>query len=123
MDKENNKSSDSSLLSTILLDKDTLLVVEKNNSSDYPIVAVRYLSACKTYENQITALTEDTIVEYNDLMVAVFERTSKVFKKPKLVALYDVERHAFGSQELLKLDYGALSHDGYKVKQLNRGSK
>ena len=123
MDKQKSLISDESLKNIVQLNEDTLLVVRNDDQYDSQVVAARYISNGETHEDIITIFHENVFIKYNESMVGVFERTGKVFKRPKLVALYDVERHEFGSQELLKLDYGALSHDGYKVKQLNRSSK
>ncbi len=116
MEKKINNNIES-LVNAVLLDKDTVLF-EKQEQGKNPTAVVRYSSQGEFYEDKIAPMNEDTIIEYNELMVAVFKSSGKRIKRPKLVTVYDVKRHEFSPSELLKLDYGGLSYQGAKVKTL-----
>ena len=118
MKTQENTETKSQILSTEILDSKTLLVVSKNEEETYPIVSVKYMLEDKPHETPIATLTPETIVRYNDQMVAVFLPKGKVIKKPTLVTVYSVARHDFVGNDLLRMDYEVLSTTGVKVKQL-----
>lgn len=106
------------VIRTELLDDKTLLVVSKCDEDKYPIVSVKYMENNQTHERDIAHLTPETIIRHNDRMVAILLPSGRVIKKPKVVSIYDVRKHDFTSQELLRMDYEIFSQSGAKVKQL-----
>ncbi len=106
------------VIRTELLDDKTLLVVSKSEEDKYPVVSVKYMENNQPHERNIAHLTPETIIRHNDRMVAILLPSGKVIKKPKVVSIYDVRKHDFTSQELLRMDYEIFSKSGAKVKQL-----
>lgn len=105
---------------TKLLDSETILVISKSDDDEYPLVSVKYMEGKETRETIIARQTPGTHIEYNDRMIAVFTPSNKLFRKRKLVSVYDVKRHDFGSSDLLTLNYSVLSYEGSQVKQLGK---
>lgn len=110
-------------ISTEILDFNTLLVVSKREDEEYPLVSVKYMDNDKPRETFIARLTPDTLLEYNDRMVAVSLPSGRVFKRRRVETIYDVKKHDFISREVLNLTYSALTYEGSKVKQLDKRSK
>lgn len=116
MKTQENTETGKTTISTILLDAKTLLVVSASEKDDYPSVSVKYMEGQTPQETIIAKQTPNTIIEYNERMVAVFDK--KTLKRPKLLTIYDVQKHDFASSELLKLNYSVMSYEGGSLKQL-----
>lgn len=112
------KKSYRKIIKTELLDEQTLLVVSKSDTEEYPTVSVKYMEDNQPKETDIAQLTPDAMIHYNEQMVAVLYPSGRVFKKKRISTIYDVKRHDFASSELMQLSYEAMVHNGGKVKRL-----
>ena len=108
------------IIKTDLLDEQTLLVVSKKDTEEYPTISVKYMENNTPKETDIAKLTPDAIIHYNEQMVAVFYPSGRVFKKNRIATIYDVKRHDFASSELMQLNYATMARTGGKVKQLGQ---
>ena len=116
MSKE--KKSYRKIIKTDLLDEQTLLVIRKADTEEYPTVSVKYMENNQSQETDIATLTPDAMIHYNEQMVAVFYPSGRLFKKNLISTIYDVKRHDFASNELMQLNYDVMARRGGKVKRL-----
>ena len=84
------KKSYRKIIKTELLDEQTLLVVSKSDTEEYPTVSVKYMEDNQPKETDIAKLTPDAMIHYNEQMVAVLYPSGRVFKKNRISTIYDV---------------------------------
>ncbi len=106
------------ILSSELLNENTLLVVSKNDDQN-PMVSVCYMEKDRLKEDLITSLDERTSIEQNDRMVAVFkEVTCLGIPRPMISKIYDLRYHKFVGEDMLNTVYKIRTKDDPKIKQL-----
>ncbi len=117
MTKETNKSY-RKIIKTDLLDEQTILVISKADTEEYPTVSVKYIENNQSQETDIATLTPDAMIHYNEQMVAVFYPSGRVFRKKRISTIYDVKRHDFAGTDFMQLNYEVMARNGGRVKRL-----
>lgn len=110
------------ILSSELLNENTLLVVSKEKDKD-PAVSVCYMDKEQLKEDIITELDERTSIERTERIIAVFkEVTCLGIPRPLISTIYDLRYHKFVGQDMLNAVYKIRTREEPKVKQLvNKG--
>ena len=106
------------VISTELLNENTLLVISKADEEEFPRVSIKYEKYNEVRSKDLVTLTPDVKVEHNDQMIAIFCKEGKVLKKYKLASVYDIRIHEYVGTSNMHLHYEASKYQGAKVKRL-----
>ena len=114
---------DRNILSSELLNENTLLVISKADEEEFPRVSIKYEKYDEVRSKDLVTLTPDVKVEHNDQMIAIFCKEGKVLKKYKLASVYDIRIHEYVGTSNMHLHYEATKYQGAKVKKLGAQKK
>ena len=71
--KTNEKTDiERKIISTELLNENTLLVISKSDEEEHPRVSINYEKYDEVRSKDLVTLTPDVKVEHNDQMIAIF---------------------------------------------------
>ena len=123
MEEENDADQKRKMISNWLLNANTLLLVTKAEDEEYPLVSIRYEKYGEVRHKDLTRLTPDVKVEYNEKMIAMFRKEGKVIPKYKLVYVYDTITQEFVGTSNMHLHYSASKYNGASPKTLGAKKK
>ena len=123
MKTEKKSDIERKVISTELLNENTLLVISKADEEEFPRVSIKYEKYDEVRSKDLVTLTPDVKVEHNDQMIAIFYKEGKILKQHKLVSVYDIRIHEYIGTSNMHLHYEASKYQGAKVKKLVANKK
>ena len=118
MESTDKTDIDRQIISSELLNENSLLVISKSEEDEYPKAQLTYEKYGEVHTKTLARLTPDVKIEHNDKMIAIFQKKGKVLKRHRLVSVYDLSIQDFVGTSNMYLHYDCYKYEGAKVKTL-----